>query len=1100
MNTPQDFVNLFVDSSGELLYFIVIFVIYQGALLMALGQRARSKNELAAGRYSIALLASTLAWFVLMSGGVYSVIVDDAKNILPPLERAVNAVILSWVGWAFLTDDEEDQTKVGQAVIGVFALTALIGFGLLGTYSLWDTGDQFNGNVLSDVWTTLPIILMVIGLAFLYTQFQSAADIPLKTLFAIIIIAGHAYALTRNQSIGAIRWSMLTASALVIVLIYRLIIDRMRLAVNEVATYAETISKPLTPIVVTPENEVGSLSGTVKSQTAGTASLGGRNEALELLKALGIMLDEPETDALPRQIVYAVCQGLKADVVAIMAVGDGHWADIMSAYDQINDHSITGMLMNLDEQPSLKESIETKRQQRVHPDMHADELRDLFTRLDIGPIGPAYIQPLTRNAVVVGVLVVGFPYTHRELRDNDLRLLESIGPVAARLLVLSRTAAQQRSEAEKNAVEAIVEGEIGEIAAQTNAERDALRANLEQAQIQIRELNKFVTELENELNKEKDRVQELLIDGEDSMSITQRINVLSLEREQLRSERERLSNALVEAKTSLMSVVAEDDLDVYHSMVETLQKEYQELEAQKKSLETQLVNIRAATDEADASFKLREMIDTLTEEKAQIEADRDLLAGRLEQTRSQLQALGIEDGVVGLARQIAQLTEDRMYYKAQAERATQERETLLAERRRLEAAIAEEAQRSTRIQSLEDEVSRLMQDREALIKSRDSLKIERQALLSERDTWRGERARMLAHNDSLKMELDDTLDLLRQANRERQELQAHLSELHSDQNMLRANLTRAANERDALLARVEGDRERLREVGAEGVGALTKMIEDMNTERNQLENKLLNVQQELQNLKWEQIKLQDVRSELQETASVDAGTIKSLAQELVSPISAIAHYSDVMMGESVGTLSALQEQFMSRIRANIDRLNHLISDLVQASNLLMVGEADLNIQPVNLVDVIDDAITNSRHKFSEKGIILDLDISQESLSVKADRDALDQIVHQLIDNAYQVSPNDGIVRVTADYTQSNGNSSESEVVVAVSDRGGGVPEEVYDTVFKELNRDDNRSIPGLGTSGVSLSVIKSLIEAHHGKLWLETEEGVGTTFKFTLPT
>lgn len=1096
MNTAQDFVNLFVESSGELLYFIVIFVIYQAAFLMSFGQRTRSKNELAASRYMMALGAATLAWLVLMLGGLYTIIVDDSMDVLAPLERAVNTSIIIWVGWAFLTADDENGDREPLTV--AFALTVLVGMGLIASFTVWDTPTAFEESALANIWALLPIIAAGMGVVFLVTQFSSAADIPMKILFAMVAIAGHVYALLETNGIGAIRWAMFTSSALILVIVYRLVIDRMRIAINEVATYAETISKPLVPVEAPPDNEVSSLGTKVRAQTAGTASLGGRNEAMELLKALGVMLDEPDTDAIPRQIVFSACQAFKADVVAVMAIDDNRWADIMAAYDQVNNHEISGMSMNLKEQPTLLEAIETKRQKFIAPDKFADELRDLYTRLDVEPIGPAYFQPLTREGVIVGVLAIGFPYTHRELTPDDLRLMETIAPVAARLLVISRSAIKKRVDAETNAIQAILESEIGELAEQNNADREALRANLEQAQIQIRELNNFVSHLEGDLERERGRVQDLISDGEDAMSITQRINVLSFEREQLKTERINLYNALQEAKASLMSVTAEDDIEVYRTMIDDLQKEFEDLQAQKESLERQLGQIREASDTADAALRLREMIDTLTEEKATIAADRDSLSSQLYQIRAQMQSLGIEDGIVGLARQIAQLTEDRMYFKAQAERAIKDREVLLEERRKLEEAITDETLRSTRIQALEEEVSRLMKDREALAKSRDNLKIEREAFLSERESWRNERVRMIAHNDSLKIELDETLELLQQANEERQELQALLNQVNSDHNMMRANLARTSNERDALLARIEGDRDRLREVGAEGVGTLTNMIEDLNKERGELEKKLMEAQQQLQNLKWEQIKLQEARSEISEAGSIDAGTIRSLSQELVTPISAISHYVEVLMGESVGALSALQDEFLTRVKTNIDRLNGLISDLVQASSLLEAGTAELNKHTLNMVDIIDDAITNSRHKFSEKGIILDLDIVDAELMIQGDRSALSQVITHLIDNAYLVSPTDGSVRVMAAY-QSNGSDTSREVLVSISDQGGGVPEDAYDVVFNPVNRTNNNIIEGLGHSGIELSLIKGLIEAHNGHLWLETEAGVGTTFKFTIP-
>ncbi len=1105
MNSAQDFMNLFLDETGEFLYFIAIFVMYQAGLLMAIGQRTRSKQEVAASRYSAALLVVILAWLAMMAGALYDIAQSDTPTLLPPLERAANLTILTALMWAFLQAEAHDGADMrlmnrfaqgmGMLILGFLALSIMT----------WDTSDDFNQIPVGDWWLIAPILVGLMAILFLASRYSFAADLPLKMLFFIVVVAGHGYGLYQSfndeltgNDVGVVRWVMLVGSSLMVIIVYRMVMERMLNVIDEVATYAETVSQPIRTIQVQPApNEVTSLSEKVQGQTAGTSALGGRNQLMELLKALGTMLNNPDTDNLPRQIVMAVAQSFKADVVAVMVSDQPQWAQIIAAYDTINENRVDGMLMHLSDQTSLVQALQTNRLQTLTIEDNQNELNDFYKRIDVNLIGPAYIQPLSREGKVVGILFIGYPYTHLKLRQDDIRLLESIAPIAARLMVITRNAIQQRTEAEERAIQAIVDNEIGEIAAENRAQKEALQANLEQAHIQIRELNTMVHALEEDLGKERDRIEDLIKhEGDDAMSVTQRMNVLSLEREQLRSERENLTNALIEAKASLNSITAEDDMQVYQGMMEDLQQQYQDLQAEKQRLEKQLSTIRSATDTSQASTKLNEIVETLNEEKAEIEAERDLLVSQLQQTRTQLEALGIEGGIMGLARQLAQLTEDRLYYKALAERATQEREALVNERRNLEENISAETQRSSRIQALEQQLARLVQDREALIKSRDSLKIEREAFLSERDTWRGDRARMIAHNDSLKMELDETLDLLKHANEQRQELAARVNELGTTYDQLRASLTRTTNERDALLARIEGDRERLREVGAEGVGALTKMIDEITQERAELEAKVLDMQNQLQNLKWEHIQLQGSDQPVAPNKHMDVGTIYALAQELTSPVSATSHYVDVMLGESVGVLSDLQLQFMNRIKANVDRLNRLMADLVQATSLLDSGTLDLDPQPVNLVDIIDETITDSRFKFSEKGIILDLDLQGDALPIEADANAMKQVFRHLVDNAYLVSPNDSSVRVSARYHQ----NGLEQIMVEITDHGGGVMPDLYDVVFSRVNRRDNAIIDGLGHSGVELSLVKGLIEAHNGKIWLETQEGVGTTFKFTIPT
>ena len=125
-----------------------------------------------------------------------------------------------------------------------------------------------------------------------------------------------------------------------------------------------------------------------------------------------------------------------------------------------------------------------------------------------------------------------------------------------------------------------------------------MQASLELAQEQIGELNRMVRDLQVELDYERSRVAQLLEDGHEAMSITQRIEVLSHERMELAAEREQLARALQEAQATLVSATGAGDADVYATMIETLKRERDELQVQRAKLERQLQDIRDAKDAA----------------------------------------------------------------------------------------------------------------------------------------------------------------------------------------------------------------------------------------------------------------------------------------------------------------------------------------------------------------------------------------------------------------------------------------------------------------------------------------------------------------------
>jgi signal transduction histidine kinase len=1120
VDTAQDFIELLVDSTtGELFYFLAVFVASQAALLMALDQRLRYRHEPAAKRYSVALAGVTLAWLVLMFGAWLEIVVNDPlQGVLPPLERAVNAVVLVFWGWTLLTADR--QKDHDAAVVSILLILILLaGFGY--TQLNWDTSEDFNQQTFSFSWTFIPLLLSLLGIFLLLTRYKRTADVPLKLMIFVVIGAGHFVTLMRivaddlaGDAAGAVRWVYLMGSFIGLAIVYRMIIERMTVAVEEAAVFSaqngRAVGGPaLAPAAPEPDVEFEQLARKVSRDSAAVASVGGRNEALDILIALGVMLDHDDTNAIPEQIVKAVAQSLRADIVVITACEDDNWADIAAAYNGAYKRPIEAMKsINLSDQPTMREVIATKRRQMLSVDQTSNEIRELYTRFDMGQgqVGPTYLQPLTRNTKVVGMLIVGFPYTGRQMNVDELRLMESLAPIASRLLVMNRQAARRQAIAEERAIEAILQNKPLETV--TDSElldaRKSMQASLDMAQQQISDLTRLVRDLQLELDDERSRVAQLLEDGEDAMSITQRIDVLSKERDELQQERQKLASALHEAQATLAGVTAEDDVTVYQALVEVMQNEYNILQAQKNNLERQLNQFRSS--DSPARDQLHEMIQTLGEDKASIVAERDNLSRQLEEVKSQLDTRGIEGGVVGLTKQIAQLTEERDKYKSQAEKAMLDRQMLVQEWQKYEGVLSGEKERESRIKELEDQIARLMEDREALAKSRDGFKHELESVQGTVQQMQADRARILADHDAVKIELDEVADLLSKVNEQRQELAAQRNQLEAQTDSLKAQLARTQNDYNTLLARLEGDRDRLQTVGEEGVGALTAMVDNLTKERSSLEERLLAVEQEADTLRRELARRSSEAPVITRTPD-SAESMLALAKDLRTSLTVMTSYVDMLLSESMGKLETMQHQFLSRIKTNVTHLGQLANDIVKVYRL---GSGQYNLQPqkINLIDVIDDAVTLCHREFGEKNIILDMDITTDELMIEADTDALRQIVTRLLENAYLTSPPQGSVRIVARHeasfelpVEANGGQKAVKDVayVALSDQGGGLSLEEQKQVFSTLYRPQSGLDKGEEEPGIGLSVVKAFVEAHGGTIWVESEVGVGSTFKLVLP-
>ena len=139
-----------------------------------------------------------------------------------------------------------------------------------------------------------------------------------------------------------------------------------------------------------------------------------------------------------------------------------------------------------------------------------------------------------------------------------------------------------------------------------------------------------------------------------------------------------------------------------------------------------------------------------------------------------------------------------------------------------------------------------------------------------------------------------------------------------------------------------------------------------------------------------------------------AEVVASISQELRQPMSSIVGYTDLLLGESVGILGALQRKFVERIKASTERIGALIDDLIQVTTLES-GLNDLKPEPVDLNVIIDNAMSYTSSQVREKNISMHLDLPKNVAPIYADREALQQILIHLLQNAGAASPLEGAV-------------------------------------------------------------------------------------------
>ena len=232
--------------------------------------------------------------------------------------------------------------------------------------------------------------------------------------------------------------------------------------------------------------------------------------------------------------------------------------------------------------------------------------------------------------------------------------------------------------------------------------------------------------------------------------------------------------------------------------------------------------------------------------------------------------------------------------------------------------------------------------------------------------------------------------------------------------------------------------------------------------------------------------------------------VASLSQELRTPMTSITGYTDLLLGESVGFIGDMQRKFLQRIKANIERMGSMLSDLIGVT-AIDAGQLEIRPTVVDMAEIIEDTIIGARAQLEENEITLNMNLPENMPPVEADPDSVRQIMSNLLGNAIKSTPVNGVIDIfAARYENESSESTAAEedtsfLQISIRDTGGGIADKDINRVFERFYRAERPLIEGLGETGVGMAIVKSLVEAHGGRVWLDTEIGEGSTFHFLLP-
>jgi len=222
--------------------------------------------------------------------------------------------------------------------------------------------------------------------------------------------------------------------------------------------------------------------------------------------------------------------------------------------------------------------------------------------------------------------------------------------------------------------------------------------------------------------------------------------------------------------------------------------------------------------------------------------------------------------------------------------------------------------------------------------------------------------------------------------------------------------------------------------------------------------------------------------------------MSTASHELKIPMTSIKGYAKLLDMGAVGALTDQQKDFLNVISNNVDRMDRLVSDLLDVSRI-EAGRIRLELEDVQMKDVINEVVEGIQKEIEKRHQHLHLEVDQDLPQIRADYNRMIQIMNNLVSNAYKYTPEEGDITVMAKPYNGNING----IAISVKDTGYGISEEDQAKLFTTFFRSSEQNIRDQPGTGLGLSITKKMIESHGGELTLKSEQGHGTCFTFTLP-
>jgi PAS domain S-box-containing protein len=228
--------------------------------------------------------------------------------------------------------------------------------------------------------------------------------------------------------------------------------------------------------------------------------------------------------------------------------------------------------------------------------------------------------------------------------------------------------------------------------------------------------------------------------------------------------------------------------------------------------------------------------------------------------------------------------------------------------------------------------------------------------------------------------------------------------------------------------------------------------------------------------------------------------IGTVSHELRTPMTSVKGYLDLLIGGMAGEVNAAQKRFLSTIKINADRMINIINNMIYISDLDRV-HLRLIMKPTDVVEQINEAVDAIREQLEARDLALSLEVADDLPPARADPARLRQVLDNLLSNACKFTYPGGQIKIGAQLYEGDRVEADSWgfLLVSIADTGVGIVPEERQNIFEPFYRAENPLEVEAAGVGVGLTIARSLVQAHGGRMWVESEPGQGSVFYFTLP-